>query len=63
MLIQNVKLSFMLFPLSSLLVNNVLDLVPLQVFMVVNALKSNRLVPLPEVDRIIVQWKSKALNV
>lgn len=37
------------FPLSSLLLNNVLDSVPLQLCMAVSALKNNTLVLLPEV--------------
>lgn len=49
MVMQSLELSFKLFPLSSLLVNNVLDSVPLQLYMAINALNNNRLVLLPEV--------------
>lgn len=49
MVMQSIELSFKLFPLSSLLVNNVLDSVPLQLYIAVNALKNSKLVLLPKV--------------
>jgi len=52
MLMQDTELPFYLFPLSSLLVNNVLDSVPLQFYMAVNTLKNNMLVPLQEADTV-----------
>lgn len=38
---QNLKLPFKIFLLPSLLVNNILDSVPLQIYMAVNTLKKN----------------------
>lgn len=52
MLMQNLKLPFKLFLLPSLLVNNILESVPLQIYMAVNTLKKNQqnrsLVPPPQ---------------
>lgn len=58
---QHVELPFKLFPLTFLLVNNIVDSVLSQFHMAVNAPKNNRLVSLPEVDE--VRGWSKELNV
>lgn len=63
MVMQSLELSFKIFPLSSLLVNNVLDSVPLQLYMAVNALKHNRLVLLPEVRESYSGGSSKESSV